>query len=469
MGDVYVTVLLNASKPVLNTTDYLLEKVHTDSATGKNALLHCRLEDIQAAVEKEATLILFREHTWLNLHESENLSCLEHLSKAELTIALNQEENNQTIPELHFPQTWYVSYVDQHTCEEGDIIASDAIQFEIMMFNPDAAGNPLDHFSAEETGLQGFYFLLLLAYFVATCIYAQPLWQTMQKGGPMHTVLKVLSTALLLQAGAALFNYIHLSRYAKDGIGIPIMGSFAEFFDMVSQIQMLYMLLSLCMGWTLGKNRKSQSKPLQWDSTPTSTGIALAAVITQIQMLYMLLSLCMGWTLGKNRKSQSKPLQWDSTPTSTGIALAAVITQGILLLWEQFEDTDHHGYHAHRSMAGLLLIGLRVSLSMLLASSLYRIINVERSVLKRDFYLSFAKGCFLWFLCHPTVVALSVVFNEYQREKIITIAVILCQSISVVVLYRLFLSRSLYWEVSSLSSVTLPLTMASGYKSRYYS
>ncbi|XP_033867362.2 integral membrane protein GPR180-like [Acipenser ruthenus] len=390
---------------------------------GKNALLHCRLEDIQAAVEKEATLILFREHTWLNLHESENLSCLEHLSKAELTIALNQEENNQTIPELHFPQTWYVSYVDQHTCEEGDIIASDAIQFEIMMFNPDAAGNPLDHFSAEETGLQGFYFLLLLAYFVATCIYAQPLWQTMQKGGPMHTVLKVLSTALLLQAGAALFNYIHLSRYAKDGIGIPIMGSFAEFFDMVSQIQMLYMLLSLCMGWTLGKNRKSQSKPLQWDSTPTSTGIALAAVITQ----------------------------------------------GILLLWEQFEDTDHHGYHAHRSMAGLLLIGLRVSLSMLLASSLYRIINVERSVLKRDFYLSFAKGCFLWFLCHPTVVALSVVFNEYQREKIITIAVILCQSISVVVLYRLFLSRSLYWEVSSLSSVTLPLTMSSGHKSRYYS
>ncbi|XP_041128135.1 integral membrane protein GPR180-like isoform X2 [Polyodon spathula] len=392
---------------------------------GKNGLLHCRLEDIQAAVEKEATLILFREHAWLNLSESqsENLSCLEHLSKAELTISLNHEENNQTIPQLHFPQTWYVSYVDQHTCEEGDIIASDAILFEIMMFNPDAAGNPLDHFSAEEAGLQGFYFLLLLAYFVATCIYAQPLWQTMQKGGPMHTVLKVLSVALLLQAGAALFNYIHLSRYAQDGIGIPIMGSFAELFDMVSQIQMLYMLLSLCMGWTLSKNRKSQSKPLQWDSTPTSTGIALAAVITQ----------------------------------------------GILLLWEQFEDADHHGYHAHRSMAGLLLIGLRVSLSMLLASTLYQIITVERSSLKRDFYISFAKGCFLWFLCHPTIVALSVVFNEYQREKIITITVILCQSMSVVVLYRLFLSRSLYWEVSSLSSVTLPLTMASGHKSRYYS
>lgn len=44
--------------------------------------------------------------------------------------------------------------------------------------------------------------------------------------------------------------------------------------------------------------------------------------------------------------------------------------------------------------------------------------------------------------------------------QVVTIGVILCQSISMVTLYQLFLSRSLYWEVSSLSSVTLPLTMS---------
>lgn len=50
--------------------------------------------------------------------------------------------------------------------------------------------------------------------------------------------------------------------------------------------------------------------------------------------------------------------------------------------------------------------------------------------------------------------------------QVITIGVILCQSVSMVILYRLFLSHSLYWEVSSLSSVTLPLTISSGHKSR---
>ncbi|XP_028655391.1 integral membrane protein GPR180 [Erpetoichthys calabaricus] len=392
---------------------------------GKDALLCCRLEDSPVATERESKLILYREQGWLNLLNAfENLSCLEQLEKADLKITLSQEELNQTIPQMPHPQTWHILYVDMHTCQENEINAdSDGIKYEIRMLNPDSAGNPMDHFSAEESGLHDFYFLLILAYFVAACIYAQPLWQTIKKGGPMHTVLKVLSSVLCLQATAALLNYIHMSRYSKDGIGVPLLGSLAELCDMISQIQMLYMLLSLCMGWSLGRTRKSQSKPLQWDSTPASTGIAVAAVITQ----------------------------------------------GILLLWEQFEDTDHHSYHAHRSMAGLFLIGLRVCLTMLLASSLYQIITVERSALKRDFYLSFAKGCFLWFLCHPVLVIVSVIFNEYQREKIITIGIILCQSISVVVLYRLFLSRSLYWEVSSLSSVTLPLTMSSGQKSRYYS
>ncbi|XP_051882613.1 integral membrane protein GPR180 isoform X7 [Pristis pectinata] len=276
---------------------------------------------------------------------------------------------------------------------------------------------------AQVTRLHDFYFLLVLAYFIAACIYAQPIWQSIKKGGPMHPILKVLSIGLLLQASATVTNYMHLSRYSVDGIGAPLLGSLAELCDMISQNQMLYMLLSLCMGWTLGR---------------------------------------MG-------RTQSRLLEWDSTPTSNAIAIAAVIAQGILLLWEQFEDIDHHSYHAYNSMAGLLLIVLRVCLALLLTSRLYQIITMERSVLKRDFYIRFAKGCILWLLCHPVFVAASAVFAEYQREKIIVIAVILCQSVSMVILYRLFLSRSLYWEVSSLSSVTLPLTMSSGHRSHYKS
>ncbi|XP_060247584.1 integral membrane protein GPR180 isoform X2 [Meriones unguiculatus] len=380
---------------------------------GDHALLCVRINNIAVAVGKEAKLYLFQAQEWLKLQESSpGYTCTERLSRAQLTMTMNQTEHNLTVSQLPAPQTWHVFYADKYTCQEDmESAQAEDIPFEMMLLNPDAEGNPFDHFSARES---------VLVYFVTACVYAQSLWQAVKKGGPMRTILKVLTTALLLQAASALANYIHFSRYSKDGIGLPLMGSLAEAFDIASQIQMLYLLLSLCMGWTV------------------------------VRM----------------KKPQSRPLQWDATPASTGIAVVIVITQSILLLWEQFEDTSHHISHSHHSLAGLLLIILRVCLALSLGCGLYQIISVERSTLKRDFYITFAKGCILWFLCQPVLACIAVVLNDYQRDKVITIGVILCQSVSMVILYRLFLSHSLYWEVSSLSSVTLPLTISSGHKSR---
>lgn len=54
---------------------------------------------------------------------------------------------------------------------------------------------------------------------------------------------------------------------------------------MVSQVSMLYMLLSLCMGWTLSRNRKPQSRPLQWEQSPASTAVAVGGVVTQVPLV----------------------------------------------------------------------------------------------------------------------------------------------------------------------------------------
>ncbi|GAB1299175.1 Integral membrane protein GPR180 [Apodemus speciosus] len=380
------------------------------------------INNVAVAVGKEARLYLFQAQEWLKLQgSSPGHSCSERLARAQLTVTVNQTEHNLTVSQLPAPQTWHVFYADRYTCtDDAERPPVEDIPFEMVLLNPDAEGNPLDHFSARESGLHEFFFLLVLVYFVAACIYAQALWQAMRKGGPMHTILKALSTALLLQAASALANYTHFARYSRDGVGVPLMGSLAEVFDIASQIQMLYLLLSLCMGWTI------------------------------VRM----------------KKSQSRPLQWDSTPASTGIAVFIVITQSILLLWEQFEDTSHHSSHSHHSLAGLLLIILRICLALSLGCGLYQIIAMERSTLKREFYITFAKGCILWFLCQPALACIAVLFKDYQRDKVITVGVILCQAVSMVILYRLFLSHSLYWEVSSLSSVTLPLTISSAHKGR---
>lgn len=73
------------------------------------------------------------------------------------------------------------------------------------------------------------------------------------------------------------------------------------------------------------------------------------------------------------------------------MCFAAVLFQSFLLIWEQFEDTNHHSYHSHHGLASGLLIGLRVCLALSLAAGLYQIITVERSTLKREFYITFAK------------------------------------------------------------------------------
>lgn len=65
--------------------------------------------------------------------------------------------------------------------------------------------------------------------------------------------------------------------------------------------------------------------------------------------------------------------------------------QGALLLWEQIEDTDHHSFHTHASVAGMLLVALRVGLALLLAAVLYQMTAGERSAIRKDFYLRFAK------------------------------------------------------------------------------
>ncbi len=59
-------------------------------------------------------------------------------------------------------------------------------------------------------GLYRFYQLLTLGYFVLGCIYAPKLHETLQKGGPMHLVLQLLTVVLGLQATGSLVMMLHL-------------------------------------------------------------------------------------------------------------------------------------------------------------------------------------------------------------------------------------------------------------------
>ena len=62
----------------------------------------------------------------------------------------------------------------------------------------------------------------------------------------------------------------------------------------------------------------------------------------------------------------------------------------VLVLWEQSYDESHYTYHIHENLPGWLLVLLRVALALKIAYNLQETASSERSVLKKDFYHSFA-------------------------------------------------------------------------------
>lgn len=70
-----------------------------------------------------------------------------------LSVTMNQTEHNLTVSQLPAPQAWHVFYADKYTCkDDAESPQVEDVPFEMVLLNPDADGNPFDHFSAGESG-----------------------------------------------------------------------------------------------------------------------------------------------------------------------------------------------------------------------------------------------------------------------------------------------------------------------------
>jgi hypothetical protein len=168
-------------------------------------------------------------------------------------------------------------------------------------------------------------------------------------------------------------------------------------------------------------------------------------------MVAILLCLSVGWTIGSSVAHNSSNIKQILL-----IIIAIGAVEIVLVLWEQSYDESHYTYHVHENLPGVLLIILRILITVLFGYNLNNTMNSERSTLRKDFYKSFSHGCYLWFLSFPILMFIAVFFPQYWRHRVVTIGTIGIQSLALLLLSRQFLSRSLYWEVSTLSSTTLP-------------
>uniref|UniRef100_A0A8C7WSG2 GPR180-like N-terminal domain-containing protein n=1 Tax=Oryzias sinensis TaxID=183150 RepID=A0A8C7WSG2_9TELE len=129
---------------------------------GDGGLLVCRLDDPALAAQRQARLLLFQD-PGLDLH---SLSCPDKLSKAQITGESERRSgppgpNSFTFVSVHsvsqpsgtqpeHPPSGPAHILDAP--EDPDGSGDPDLTFTVLLLNPDSAGNPLDHFSAEESG-----------------------------------------------------------------------------------------------------------------------------------------------------------------------------------------------------------------------------------------------------------------------------------------------------------------------------
>lgn len=354
----------------------------------------------------EQSLYLFLDEDWKRISVTEK--CEDKLKKARFHADLLNSTDVISLPMYDRPKIWHIIYIDKFTCSQES--SSHITSFNLVLLNPDSFNNPTIHFGDDESGLSEFYQLISLGYFIIFCICGPHIADAMQKEGPMHYVIKLLTISTILQSFDCICMVIHTRKYAKDGIGSTYLEVLAEFFDLISQFVVLYMLLTLSLGWSF----KSSTK-----------GLTVWQQLKDKLMVKLFVILC--------------------------------ILQSIVFLWEQYEEKKFIQYHSNRSWVGVFFLIIRITLAFTLSHNVAVTSDNEKSILKRSFYTSFTHYCCLWFLSYPAFEVSSWLLSPYIRYKFVMITVLLSQSVAVTMLYKLFLSRSLYWEVSALSSSLLPL------------
>ncbi|KAJ8030977.1 hypothetical protein HOLleu_27549 [Holothuria leucospilota] len=360
--------------------------------------------------EAPGQLYLYPDDVWPQVISLED--CTQKIKLAQHRVDLIGREGNFSM--LHFDKQvfWRAVYSPENMCNiDPKQMQTVYFQYHIQLFNADSHGVLSNQFSCEDTGLLGFYEILAFLYFVIGCMCAPSLLETLKKQGPMHDVLSMLTKVLCLQAFGALCMFIHLHYYSFDGEGSVLAENLAELLEICAQFGMLYMMLSLALGWTLSTS-----------------------------------------------KTEVNSKVWRTSPHAKVVGCLAAF-QGICIILEQLFSSSHSMYHSHQSILGILALILRTVLAILFAHYLYQVVSKERSVLRKVFYKSFATYCFVWFLAYPVILLLAMFLAEEMQKRALVFGVTVAQSIAVIKLYRLFLSRSLYWEISALSAASLPLRL----------
>lgn len=243
-----------------------------------------------------------------------------------------------------------------------------------------------------------------IVYLVALNAYTFLMWRQTRKfsePGSVHPVIWSQATVLIIQNIGQLLYTFHLWRYRFNGQGIKFFEVVAEILIMSGQIVQSSLLLLIGLGYTLLQSRLGQ------------LDIAIPVCVT-IGAVHILLV-----GIGKTR------------------------------------DDASYKYHENEGIVGWLLTIMRLLLYAWFVCAV-RCTAAEGGRRIQSFCNQFLIAGTIYFLAFPTVFIITQQFAPYWQHCVMSVGMMVMQMSANFWLGNLFLRRSLYYNVSTLSDSFLP-------------
>eukprot|EP01121_Diplochlamys_sp_Union-15-3_P022340 TRINITY_DN9471_c0_g1_i2.p1 TRINITY_DN9471_c0_g1~~TRINITY_DN9471_c0_g1_i2.p1 ORF type:complete len:425 (-),score=30.17 TRINITY_DN9471_c0_g1_i2:17-1291(-) len=314
---------------------------------------------------------LTKHHSWNDIYKSKSLSCKEKSDLATVTFNIESGVPNHFSVEAsgsyHF---WFLVFAN---CEEKEITTSHRISF----LNPGSFWKK--QFSCEDQDLLGMYLAFFLFYLVGCTVHSIGVWR-LYRAKSLHTIIILLTTAIILEFASVFFYFIHYAIYSKDGIGQPGIRSLAELIHMASIIVIMFFLILIAKGWTITSNYLKEKN-----------------VIVALVVVFM-------------------------------------ISYIVLFIWSNIGRDPASTSYFYDSVPGFIVVLIRILTLCWFVYCLWRTYNLESLPEKRRFYIIFGIIFTIWFISLPLFVGIAMELSPWWKLKLIDGLILTTNGIALVIL-----------------------------------
>lgn len=184
----------------------------------------------------------------------ENQLCLDEDDPKDV---INGYQFTYRIRDLERPRFWYLSMVSCHrevinqtACDWAQSPTNIEIAYDIWMVNGHPSTkhiNPFEHqFSFELHDVVEIYLIALLFY----CILL-PIWLRACNKLTQHPVTKLLTLNIGLELLGILLNFLHVIKFAFDGIGLSWLSIIGNGIDVLAECLFVLLVLVIAKGWAI--------------------------------------------------------------------------------------------------------------------------------------------------------------------------------------------------------------------------